>query len=653
MFTKTPPPTDLLLSYPVTNSPQLIRLWPKQVVGNPGLIRQAMTRRELYASLAKFFDRIKDPAMDINEAITYKLIDPSDLASLYDDLADFFSIDKEHARLILYLPFELLPDRKFLVDWPESLATASAKFIGAYRASWERLLNESDCRANFVDGDVLEFEPGELLLPNVRKAAHLIPEMIRKGLISVADIVQILNKTEDLVLIYSILEVLPTLTDLGLFSETDWQELLSSSNPELDKSELIQYRNIKPNQQTSEAKAISVDQIKSLLYGTLDCLRMDFDRIGADCELNKVKTAPVGRVNWLIQERQSRCVEDYANLIADAFEKGMVSRYDIANLIFCEKDEIAITLAIISTRKIVEGLVRSDSKKAEAVAMVDFFKTIFSSPWFELWFKCLPIIKDQLAITLYHWLARGLVDYQYLKQFKLAVPQLASFSSDCQLIEENADELRPLLESVYSRPEVAKLLYPVFVFFGSRLKGYSLNLGSDLDLAILIRPDVSENDKPQIKNLLEEIHSHPKIRGRILEFWLENEDDRLKIKDMPTIGTLMADSSWAHILLYGLWCGEWKSINELYQKLLSTFFFPTNRIIGNLGARVARLRMMEMETLQYRLMHKGYWRYFPREGGIEAEHSWPLGPQSAFWDPGYRRVAAKLFIAKVFLPELR
>src|SRR5262249_30042621 len=71
------------------------------------------------------------------------------------------------------------------------------KFAEAYLACWHELLNQNDVRANFVDGNILEPE----LSPNgqvmVRKAAHLIPELVRKGLISESMLTNIVTRSSD------------------------------------------------------------------------------------------------------------------------------------------------------------------------------------------------------------------------------------------------------------------------------------------------------------------------------------------------------------------------------------------------------------------------------------------------------------------------
>ena len=71
--------------------------------------------------------------------------------------------------------------------------------------------------------------------------------------------------------------------------------------------------------------------------------------------------------------------------------------------------------------------------------------------------------------------------------------------------------------------------------------------------------------------------------------------------------------------------------------------------------RINWLRQLELEALQYRLMHKGYSRFYPLNAMAETtktQNSFLIDSESAFWDSGYRRLATKLFISRVFLPAI-
>ena len=652
MLTRMPPPMDLLLlSGSILDSP-----WPRNIRSNPELISHAKMRRKIYTALTEIFNKIPEIKMDISEAVNFGLVDQDSVARIYNNLTKFLLSDIDHARLILYLPFELLPNRKLSVFCSGPLGLASDKFVEAYLLSWRELLNESDFRADYIDGDILEYELDEVVLPHVRKAAHLIPEMIKKNFISVTDVLEILEKTDDEVLVYSILDVFPTLTDLGLVSEIEWRRLFNSDNPVLDKTVLAQYQNLKPKPAHSEAEItnaifgerLNSDQVNDLM----ESLQADLSRISLDCVRGEIKTAPKSRIAWLRKERHAKCFEEYGKMLSDALVNGRIIKEDIGNLFkkICEVDSHIV--GIIAVRVAVEWLVKHGENYCAEVVQ-NYFEPIFRT----LWQNGSTKIKDQLFILWAHWFAIGFVSHTYVEEkSRLKMPQLDSFATEQFLINQDIDQLELELEHFYSQSEVGDLLYPVFIFFGSRLKGYSLNFDSDLDMAIFVRPGISHGEESKIKSLLEKISSHPKIKGRVVEFWLDKVDDHLEIKGSPTADALIKDvvidNSWAHLLLCGMWCGRLDSIKELYEKLLPNFLFSAGQSIKGHRAKKIWLRTIESEVLQYRLMHKGYHRFYPRESLPVTEHSWPMDPCDTFWDSGYRRIASKLFLARVFLPEL-
>jgi len=106
------------------------------------------------------------------------------------------------------------------------------------------------------------------------------------------------------------------------------------------------------------------------------------------------------------------------------------------------------------------------------------------------------------------------------------------------------------------------------------------------------------------------------------------------------------------VLLEGAWCGKKEAIKELYEKLLPGFLHSQDKKIADIDARKIWMKELERDTLQYRLLHKGYARLNVEQGGIKTKNGNDIDKNSMFWDSGYRRLATKLFITKVFLPQL-
>ncbi|MDO8496696.1 MAG: hypothetical protein Q7S43_04595 [bacterium] len=433
---------------------------------------------------------------------------PTDLTELHNELYSFL-LDEENIRIILYLPFDLLP-------------SPGTPFADIYLKAWKRLLtsNENDLRTNFVDGDVLEPELGEN--PRVRKAAHLIPELVKNGLVTISEVIDIYlyRCDDDKILHESIKDVLPVLTDLGLMDQD-----LVKARPRPKK----------------EPWPIKIP----------------------------------AREAWESQERKNQ--------------------------------EIRATL---------ETMFRTWSGN---------FLELFGQLWKNLEFR------DELAQILYHKIYLGTAIDSDLEKFNLEKPNLESPS-----IKGSEKKLEDVVEKIKNNKDLSRILYPIVIAFGSRIKGYG-KLSADLDIAVFIRPNISWDERSKIYKEL----------GKVTEFWLEKQGDNLVIRDVPFEENNIAEKDWIHILLQGIWFGDNKQIIRLQEGLLPRYLNSKDKL-----ERTVWLRQLELEALQYRLMHKGYARFYPIRSSIQTEHSYLIDSDSAFWDPGYRRLATKLFISRVFLPQL-
>ena len=438
---------------------------------------------------------------------------PTDLTELHTELSNFL-LNEENIRIILYLPFNLLP-------------SPGTTFADIYLRSWKKLLtaNENDLRTNFVDGDVLEPELGEN--PRVRKAAHLIPELVERRLLSTSEAFAILeDSTEDKILQESILDVLPILADKNLITYK------VTARPRFTR------------------KPIPEKPSKALL----------------------------ARIAWESQERKNQ--------------------------------------------KIKAAL------EARFRTWTGDFLNLFNQLWENLEFR------DELAQILYHKIYLGTANDNDLKKFDLEKPNLESPN-----IERSETKLEDVIEKIKNNKDLSHILYPVIIAFGSRIKGYG-KLSADLDIAVFIKPNISWGERSKIYKAL----------GKVTEFWLENQGDNFIIRDVPFEENNIAEKDWVHILLQGIWFGEDKEVKAFQQKLLPKYLNSTDK-----NERTTWLRQLELEALQYRLMHKGYARFYPVNTAdtATAKYSYLIDSDSVFWDPGYRLLATKLFISRVFLPKMK
>ncbi len=225
-------------------------LWPKEILNNQTLVTQTALRQKLYSALTTLFEKTPHPTTEIFDS------------ELFDLLADFLDADPHHRRLILYLPFELIPLR----------TPQSERFILSYLQHWRELLAESDVRANFVDGNILEPELAPHGQRMVKKAAHLIPYLIKKGLISLSEVKEIRDNTLDAILKESIEDAIsPSLLlentcqikavplSLDELSETITYELKKiAMRAALDHSRKMPYARVVWEQKDREEKLISL-----------------------------------------------------------------------------------------------------------------------------------------------------------------------------------------------------------------------------------------------------------------------------------------------------------------------------------------------------------------------------------------------------------
>ncbi len=220
-FEISPAPVDLLFA-----GRSLESMLPPELAINPDLLEQSVERRELMDGLVRVFRQVPDVTMEISQAVDQGLIDHEEVLQLYQRLTEFLARDPNNARLLLYLPFELLPDRR-----SEQLTDPREEdFVTSYRDHWQKLLAESDVRANFVDGDILESQLGRGDPPHVKKAAHLVPELVARGFVSAQEVIDLIESTADRVLQTSLLETLPVLADRSLLPRATWRRLLFSDN---------------------------------------------------------------------------------------------------------------------------------------------------------------------------------------------------------------------------------------------------------------------------------------------------------------------------------------------------------------------------------------------------------------------------------------
>lgn len=626
-----PPPLESLL-----DTSHAAETWPQHVVENKFFQEQTAARKDLCDTLDNIFEHLPQPDIDFEEGIAKRYITPEQAAKAYASLADLLESDPEYRRIIFYLPFELLP-RKTWHPSEKNLQQASNRFRNAYMEAWKSLLPLYDVRANFVDGDVLEVAHRSGDLPRVVKAAHLIPKLVEKGFMKVQDVIVLMEKSKDSILKDSIADTLPVLADMGLLTEKEMSRMEKSKDQLVyNMARLIStYAKIKKEPSESIPQSITLASVQEKLHEAFS--HIEAEQYGDITEKRK---------SWLKQKKKQEVIENIGQGVNLAIANNELADEILESFLRPEADTESRQALIEGIRKAIESSASSKSQNAQALY------THYKKSLLELWKKNDSRTQETLSKLFRRLYQQKIVEKAELESLHIILPKLAGpFSENLTLMSKETRDIHHMIESLESNSELSQFIYPVVLLFGSRLKGYG-EKSADIDLAVFVKPGVSSENQKIIQKLLETHFAHEKVEGEIMEFWLEEKDGQLQVYAPQNSDALLGESHDTHVLFGAAWEGDKNSMRELREKLLVPYFYDTKKVIDERNARSIYLEEIERDALQYRLMHKGYERFFPPYGGIHTPHADEIDGQSMFWDSGYRQLATKLFISRVFLPKI-
>ncbi|MBI5733092.1 nucleotidyltransferase domain-containing protein [Candidatus Jorgensenbacteria bacterium] len=625
----SPPPVESIMD--MVNDG--VSLWPISIITNRDIKSEITIRQNLLGKLTSLFKNIPNVTTSIVEAINSGKVDEEQAAGLYESLADFFDYDPEHARLILYFPFELIPPQTWELQ-NVKLAIAIRSFVTSYIRAWKTLLKENDVRANFVNGSILEPELSSDGQPMVRKAAHLIPNLVEKSLISIEEVLELVKNYPDETLRNSVADTLPVLFDMSLLSKSDCDNALRTVISFLERRRSYQ-------------RLLRLNKIEEAgLLDNLDAnIAVELNNIEIRAALDASREISLGRVFWEKVDREEQLIRAYADAIARVFLKDQESSKDILNFFEDQHETISLCAVIRGIGVAIEKIAVKNRVSAKTLVCAHYEK-LFS----DLYKNGTSKIKDAITQTLLHWNYFDLLTDGLLAELSI-VPSQAdlSFSERSDFIQNDVHALGPVVELLSSQERFSRFFYPAILLYGSRIKGYAKQ-EADLDIAVFVKPEILLSQRIQVRETLKEIFP----KGKVVEFWLVQKGNSLEVRDFSENNDVtLADPTWAHLLFGGAWLGKEDALRELHKKLLSGFFDLEGREFLGHDARTVLLREFEREVLQYRLMHKGYLYLYPLQGGVSAPHAEDIDAQSTFWDSGYRRLATKLFVERVFLPRKR
>lgn len=618
---------------------------PNEVASNLKLLEEAAQRRKLSGGIGRIFEQMDDLDLSVDEALKKGLIKSEELAGIYQELTEFIGTDDNHDRIILYLPFQILPDLNAPEKQSAELAASQERFADIYKKAWIRLLFESEVRASFVDGDVLEEGLGEPV--RIRKAGHLIPEILKKGLISAEDALEQLELATEDELLQSLAEGLAVAQDEQLISQDNWRKVQAIGKAKPMVVSILEKRVesfpkvlLRPEKMT--AGEVFGELVSSL---TVNLATIEARNKPGSEETKRITPA---RVKWIKQVERDQVIDNFASQVASELQNRRLGVKEIELL--CQKRGFADGYQLAGLRSFIragEKLAGGDPLKAKEFAVT--YKSLLK----KLWAGGSVGVKDEVVSGLAHWQKLGIIDEEFVNGFGIKIPDLASpFPVDLETLLTT--DLKPLTEAarkIKENPDLERYLYPIVLVFGSRLKGHAA-LAADFDMAVFVKPGIPwEKRKEVMEKLRREI---PELKGieRILEFWLEKKDNRFNFRQVPEDSLGAVDVSQVHFILGGVWLGQGEEVSQVYGDLLARYLDLKRFKEQKNQVRMHLLRQMEMDFLQFRLLHKGYHHFYPNRRKEGSEHFDLIDWKSDFWDPGFRRVATLLFLSRVFLPDL-
>lgn len=565
---------------------------------NPHLREEIKFRKELFALLKEVFGSLPTAEIEIKEAVYAGLVTAHQAEKLYRLLADFLKGGGINSRLVLYLPFELIPDRWWKTPSP-TLDEAISGFHQAYLTAWKETLHDKDIRSCFTDGDIPEnkSEP----IPRVVKAAHLTWVLVKKGLLSMKEAASMIETCQDSLVKENLSESFKVIEDMILLYHE--QEIIEAE---------------------PAVKTMSPQLIIQKFYSENAALKR---RIDDSDESPK-------RKSWLLEKGREGIIRKYAEIASSNAVSGSMPMADF--------------------KRFIQDCSHHESSSLVAIDAIGLFLAKISAESKVLAFGAYSTLSSELGYLRTH----GSEDVQTaMKRLENRLSRLGMtgevdhcfpgerFSLQAAMNEEEAVQLMRIHRSIKEDEQLSKMLFPVILLYGSKVKGYG---GSDFDLAIIVRPWVRMEMRDMIKKKLSEIAGSSSLQVSFLDFWLAWEEGFLRIRDVKDSEGLIGENSLVHVLFEAAWIGDSSDVERLILGLLVRLFSPATKEADQ-ALKLFVLRELERNTLQFRLLHKGYRYLYPEQEGIKTRNSSAIDSESSFWDSGYRQLATKLFVSKVFL----
>lgn len=603
-------------------------LLPHSIQTNETIQAESEFRRKLALSIDTVFKSVPHGlSVSIPEHVSNGTLGENLVIDLYNDLHSFLVSDPYNKRLVLYMPFELLPDTTWIPSSLE-LEMAVEHFVNAYLEKWNVLLTVYDIRANFVDGNLIDQEHQAGNSPRVSKAAHLIPHLVSKGILSVQnDVFRIFEAHTNPTLRSSIADAIEELGEMQLLSSDDISYMKTSDDRLLQLLAILATTPKKP--ETQKNLGASLEDICA-------CIIRDIEKLVESTYPNGTVKSE-SRLVWEQKQHIAETLEYYSTELYESIQTGSICTDGVLELMRYNASPYCVSAGIIGLGKLFNSFTGDDLETALVLAqhMLHVFEAIYPTGT--------PVVQDVIEVTYNQLYNLGLLKESHVDWARFYPKRLEERMTLENLgIQSEKARIEKFISEGIAKGELQTYIFPIVVLYGSRVKGYAAAT-ADSDIAVFIKPNIPFAKRAHIQDLLcTELEKYG-LPKQVLEFWLTQQDDELKIQDFDLEETFLGESTFTQVLFHGLWIGEHKIMSMVSQNLIPYYF------AGN-PYRSTWLEELERNTLQYRLMHRGYNRYYSPQDRTRPSHY--IDGHSTFWDSGYRILATKLFIEKVYVPRM-
>ncbi len=582
------PPIETL-----TNLELAKQAWPSVIAEDTEFQDQVSAQQILITSYHLVMSAI-DEHDSLAAALAQKAVSEETVILFFQELMWFLSNELVNKRIILYLPFTLIVPT-IATEVSDVLFRTHIRFLHVYKTVFKDMLYVQDVRANFVDGNILEPElRGTSDHTRVVKAIHLIPGLVQSGFMTWDEAVQLTKDHPDPLVHQEVVYVEKVLSDFELL-DTDLNSVRASQ---------------------------SVRTILNNLESRINEARL----------INPVSSTP-NRTKWL----QKNAIEIAVTEAADEIAVSLLDDGSLPPFELCTNEELRVCVDAIRQASLENPCV-FDEQNTWLATIVQNVSNID--------------VQDAIDKLYRHLYVKDIVSAEEIQNRSIRIPNLAgSFSENLPYFTPSVSEFEAMTKVIAADEYLRSRVHPVAIMLGSQLKGYGIG-DADADVAVFVKPGVSKDDQPVLAEKLSTVFSHERIGGSALLFWLDENVEGLYIRENTLTTNAPGLTTWAHILLNGAWVGSKSHIIALQERLLIPYLFESDDEIQGRPARFRWLEELERDSILYRLLHKGYERFYPIESPMDTEHGSWIDGSSAFYDPNFRRIATELFLTKVFLPNL-